>query len=267
MTYGRKVLSKTGRDVMVLADLQDAQFKVGGVTVDWSLFSAAGADTTLPDQTPIKSGEKYIRFGQILCKVTQAEVQTVDLSGDDDPTGGTFSLTVLGETLTGLAWNISAADLQTAIRAINHPYASRVTVSKSSFVYTVTFPTDANNVAAITGDTTGLTGGGGDTFAITVNTTTQGPTSTGGEYGPYDPSATDGRQTLSRGNCFVCNRTVKQDGFAASINTGCSDHPQVFDGGTAWKDRILMTTGTHSLAAGPTVSEFEAAFPRVGYAT
>jgi hypothetical protein len=33
-----------------------------------------------------------------------------------------------------------------------------------------------------------------------------------------------------------------------------------------WKARLLMTTGTHSLAAGPTVSEVEAAFPRVRYA-
>ena len=265
MTYGRQVLTKTGRDVMVLADLQDAQFKVGGITVDWSLVAAAGSDTTLIDQTLIKSGEKYFRFGQTLCKVTQSEVQTVDLSGDDDPTGGTWGLTVFGEPLTGLAWNISAADLQTAIRALNNDYARRVTVSKTGFVYTLTFPTDAGNVAAVVGDTTGLTGGGGDTFAINVATTASGA-ATGGKYGPYDPTATDGRQTLTPGNCFVLNRTVKENGFSSIINVSETDHPQVFDGGTAWKDRLLMTTGTHSLAAGPTETEFRAAFPRIGFA-
>lgn len=264
-TYGRQVLTKTGRDVRVLADLQDAQFKVGGITVDWSLVAAAGGDAVLPDQTPIKSGEKYLRYGQIMAKVTQSEVQTVDLSGDDDPTGGTWDLTIFGEKIEGLAWNISAADLQAAIRALDNQYAKRVTVSKASFVYTLTFPTDAGNVAAVVGDSTDLTGGGGDTFAINVATTTAG-LGAGGKYGPYDPNATDGRQTLSRGNCFVLNHTVKENGEINGLNTGVTDHPQVFDGGTVWKDRVLMTTGAHTLAAGPTVTEFETAFPRVAYA-
>lgn len=265
MTYGRQVLQTTGRDVMVLADLQDAQFKMGGLTIDWSLFAAAGSDTTLRDQTPIKTGDKYARYGQIMCEVTQSEVQTVDLSGDDDPTGGTFDLTIFGETLAGIAWNVTAAALQDLIRGLDNDYARRVTVSKSSFVYTITFPSGAGNVAAITADAGDLTGGGGDTFAITITTTTSGA-ATGGKYGPYDSAATDGRQTLTRGKCFILNRTVKQYGFGQVVNTQETDHAQVFDGGTAWKDRILMTTGTHSLAAGPTVTEFEAAFPRVGYA-
>lgn len=264
-TFGREVLTKTGRDVAVLADLQDAQFKVGGITIDWSLITAAASDSTLVDQTPIKTGEKFLRFGQILTKVTQAEVQTVDLSGDDDPTGGTWSMTILGETLSAIPYNVSAAALQALIRALDADGASQVTVSKSGFVYTITFPPSLGNVAAITASTTGLTGGGGDTFAITITTTTGG-TGTAGKYGPYDPDATDGRQTLSRGSCFVLNRTVKELGYGANINIAQTDHPQVFDGGTAWKDRILMTTGTHSLAAGPTVTEFEAAFPRIAYA-
>lgn len=265
-TYGRQVLNQTGRDVAVLADLQDAQFKVGGITLDWSLISAAGADATLPDQTKILTGEKYLRYGQVLCKVTQAEVQTVDLSGDDDPTGGTWEMTVFGETLSGLAWNISAADLQTAIRTIDNQYARQVTVSKSSFVYTVTFPTDAGNVAAITTNNGAeLTGGGGDTFAITVATSTSGAAS-GGKFGPYDPSATDGRQTLTVGNCYVLNRTIKEKGQIASLTNVVTDHPQVFDGGTVWEPRIIKTSGTHSLAAGPTDTEFRAAFPRIAFA-
>ena len=158
-TYGRQILSKTGRDVMVLADLQDAQFKVGGITRDWAAYTAAGADATLPDQTQVKAGEKVVRFGQIECEITAT-----------------------------------------------------------------------------------------------------------GKYGPYDPAANDGRQNLVRGKCFVNNRTVKENGFGANINIGATDHSQVFDGGTAWKPRILMTAGSASLAAGPTVAAFEAAFPRIAYA-
>lgn len=260
-TYGRQVLGQTGRDVMVLADLQDAQFKMGGITLAWGLFAAAGADSKLKDGTTVKTGEKYARFGQIFCKVTQAEVQTVDVSGDDDPTGGTFSITVFGETLT-LPWNVTADAMQAAIRAVNHPAAGGVTVSKANFIYTITFPPSAGNIGVITASAVGLTGGGGDTFAVTVATTTQG-SANGGKWGPYDPDATDGRQLLTPGDCFINNRTVKENGFGADINTKATDHPQVFDGGTAYKARILMTTGTHSLAAGPTVAEFVAAFPGI----
>ena len=159
-TYGRQVLTKTGRDVMVLADLQDAQFKVGGITRDWATYTAATAAATLPDQTPIALGEKYSRFGQVECEITAT-----------------------------------------------------------------------------------------------------------GKYGPYDPAANDGRQNLVRGKCFVNNRTMKENGLGgAALNTTATDHSQVFDGGTAWKARLLMTTGAASLATGPTVADFETAFPRVGYA-
>ena len=165
-TYGRQVLTKTGRDVMVLADLQDAQFKVGGVTLDCGTFTAAVAPATLADQTPVKVGDKYARFGQIVCEIT-----------------------------------------------------SVVNGSKIGF------------------------------------------------YGPYDPAATDGRQTLTRGKCFVVNRTMLENGIGgATLNTTATDHPQVFDGGTAWKARLLVSSGAASLAAGPTLAAFEAAFPRIAYA-
>ena len=158
-TYGRQVLTKTGRDVMVLADLEGAQEKVGGITVDWASVAAAIAAATLTDQTPVAIGEKVLRFGQIVCEITAS-----------------------------------------------------------------------------------------------------------GKYGPYDPAATDGRQTFARGKCWILNRTVKENGFGAVINTSPTDHPQVFDGGTVWKPRLIMTTGAASLANGPTVANFEAAFPRIAYA-
>lgn len=262
--FGKKVLTKTGRDVAVLADRKDTQEKVGGITIDWSLVTAQSGATILIDQTPVADGEKALRFGQIMCEVTQVEIQTVDLSGADDPNGGTFSLTILGETITGIPWNVSAAALQTLIRAIDADGADKVTVSKAGFIYTITFPESVDNVAAITVNSTGLTTAA-TTVTVTIGTSTQGA-STSGYYGPYDPTATDGRQTLSRGRCFILNRTVKENGYVAGLGTQETDHPQVFDGGTVWKDRILMTTGTHSLAAGPTVSEFESAFPRIAYA-
>jgi hypothetical protein len=159
-TYGRQVLTKTGRDVMVLADLQDAQFKLGGITRDWNTYTAAPSDVTLTDQTPIKTGERYSRFGQIECEITAT-----------------------------------------------------------------------------------------------------------GKYGPYDLAASDGRQNLVRGKCFINNRTMKENGHIAELQSGpATDHSQVFDGGTGWKARLLVSGGAASLAAGPTVAAFEAAFPRIAYA-
>lgn len=263
-TYGRKILTQTGREVAVLADLEDAQFKVGGITLDWSVFAAAVAAGVLPDQTPVAVGDKYARFGQILCEITQVEVQTVDLSGADDPNGGTWDLTILGNTISGIAWNVSASALQALVNALDAEGASGVTVAKAGFVYTITFPGALGNVAQVTADGSNLTTGA-STITVTVATTTSGLDGFG-KYGPYDPAATDGRQTLTRGKCFINNKSVKEGGHIADLNTMPTDHPQVFDGGTVWKDRLLMTTGTHSLAAGPTVTEFEAAFPRIAYA-
>lgn len=82
---------------------------------------------------------------------------------------------------------------------------------------------------------------------------------TGGKYGPYDPAAADGRQTLARGKCWIVNRTVTD-------NDPKGDHPEAIDGGTVFQARLIQVgAGTRSLAAGPTLAEFEAAFPTIDY--
>lgn len=261
-TFGRRVLATTGQIIMAAAGMA-AHWKTGGVTVAWETVAGAVADAKLPDGTPVKAGQKYLRYGQILCRITTTEVQTVDLSGDDDPTGGTFDLEVMGETIEDIPWDVSAAALQALIRDLPVPGAAGVTVSKAGFVYTITFPAEAGDVPLVVGDATSLTGGAGDTFAITVANAQPGGRF--GKYGPYDPDAADGRQTLRRGECFILNQTVLETGVAGGLDPGVTDHPAVFDGGPTWRARLLITTGAHSLAAGPTVAEFEAAFPRVEY--
>lgn len=273
-TYGRTNLSPVaGIPVQVSADGQP-DWKAIGITLDWSLIAAvSGSDVTIESEgTVIKVGKKYLRYGQVLCKVTQAEVSTVDFSGDDDPTGGDVDLNIAGTTFEGdtfsvdldaVAWNVTAAALQALIRALSFPGASKVTVSKSSFVYTITFPPESGNIV-ITSPANAFTGGVGDTFLVSIGTTTQGVVNAG-YYGPYDPAATDGRQTLSRGNCYILNMTVIEDGLS-DISGGATNHPAVFDGGLVFKLRVLATTGTHSLAAGPTYTELETAFPRLSYA-
>lgn len=258
-TYGRQLLTESGRAVMVACDM-DMDWKTGGITLAWVTVAAALAATKLPDDTPIRIGQKFLRFGQILCLITQHEVETVTINGA--PTGGTFIISYTdpdGQThdTDPIAYNASAAALEAALEAVG----AEVTVSKASNVFTVTFDDD-RNVPALTANAAGLTGGTSPSIAIA--TTTQG-TSDLGKYGPYDPAAVDGRQLLTRGECFILNETVVEDGLVAGAGGGVTDHPAVFSGGRAWKARILMTAGAHSLAAGPTVAEFEAAFPRIEY--
>lgn len=150
---GRTVDSATiGRPLMASADGRP-EWKPAGISVDWATVAAvAGADVTLVSGAVIKIGKKYLRYGQVLTKITAS-----------------------------------------------------------------------------------------------------------GKYGPYDPAALDGRQTLVRGDAFILNETVLED----DLN---SNHPPVFNGGIVFKARILATTGAASLAAGPTFANLETVFPRLTYA-
>lgn len=86
--------------------------------------------------------------------------------------------------------------------------------------------------------------------------------STIGKYGPWDIAATDGRQTLvAGGDNYVLNRPT----FQADPK---GDYPEAIYGGRIYQARALQSgVGTHSLAAGPTLAEFKAAFPLFEYVT
>lgn len=93
------------------------------------------------------------------------EVQTVTITGA--PTGGTFTLTLDGETTTAIAYNASAADVQAALEALSNVDGVAVT---GSGPYVVTFAGYVN-VPQMTA-TASLTGG--TTPGVTVATTTGG---------------------------------------------------------------------------------------------
>jgi hypothetical protein len=91
---------------------------------------------------------KYYRQGDA--------VQVVTISGS--PTGGTFTLSIVGQATGPLAYNASAATVQTAIQGLGTAATANVTVAGSAGgPYTVTFggasaPITANS--ALTGGTT-----------------------------------------------------------------------------------------------------------------
>lgn len=255
-SYGRQVLSTdSGIPIQVTADGVPDWAPIG-ITIDWATVDAvSGSDATYADGTVVPVGQKGLPLGTILCEITQAEVQTVDLSGADDPTGGTFTITVPSHgTTAALAYNASAAVVQAALEALVG--SGNVTVGKTGFVYTLTFDAALNNLSAVTVASGSLTSGGSVT--VTIATTTEG-VANAGKFGPYDAGATDGRQTLSRGKCYILNATVVVPPTAAGI-PAVTDHPGVIEGGLVWKAR-LRVGGTGQ----PAWNTFEAAFPRIRY--
>lgn len=67
---GVTTIDTSGRRLGVLAETKSARWKAGGVTIDWSTVATNGSDTTLPDGQVVPAGTKYLRYGQILMKIT-----------------------------------------------------------------------------------------------------------------------------------------------------------------------------------------------------
>jgi len=102
-----------------------------------------------------------------------SEVQTVTITGD--PTGGTFTLTLNGETTAAIAYNAAASAVEAALEALPSLSAADVSVSGSAGgPYTVTFGGSlaGTNVAAMTASGASLTGG--TTPGVTIATATAG---------------------------------------------------------------------------------------------
>lgn len=255
-TYGRQVLSSTGRAVMVTAD-GSPTWKAGGVTIAWSTVTAEVADRTLTDGTVIKAGAKGLEFGTILAEMAVAEAQTITISA----TGGTFTISGNGNTTAAIAFNASAATVQAAVRGLGGAYAEASVSGSAGGPYTITYPFATGDVAALTTNAASLTGGAG---TAVVATSTAGVSS--GTYGPFASNATDGRQTLARGRCFILNETVTETG-PLGLALQAADHPGVFDGGLVWRER-LKVGGDNPVSIGgsqPSESAFETAFPRISY--
>lgn len=254
-TFGRTVLSSTGIPTQVTAD-GSPEWKVGGITIDWATVTAEVSDRTLTDGTVIKAGAKGLEYGTILCAKDVAEVQAIAV----DATGGTFTLTGNGNTTAALAYNASTATVQAAIRGLGGAYAQAV-VTGSASAYTVTYPVTGGDITALTANSASLTG---NTHTATITTSTAG--SAAGTYGPYASNATDGRQTLARGLCYILNETVTELG-PLGLGEAASNHPGVFDGGRVWRARLKIGGDNPTSIGGsqPSVSAFESAFPRIKY--
>lgn len=129
--------------------------------------------------------------GQVLGEMIGTdEVQQIVI----DAAGGTWVYTYAGQSASGLAWNISAADLQTAIQNLSNVGVGNVRVQLTAAgTYRISFinALGSGNRAAATTTATGLTGGAG---TAVVSTLTGGVAGTRGVFAPYASGNTDGSQ-------------------------------------------------------------------------
>ncbi len=140
------------------------------ITLDTSAFTAG---------THYPAG--YVKSGTVLVKLSSglyapnggnvSEVQTVTVSGS--PTGGTFTLTLDGETTAGIAYNAAASAVQTALEGLSNLASGDVTVTGSAGgPYTVTFggARAGANVPQMTASGASLTGGSSPSVAVATQT-------------------------------------------------------------------------------------------------
>lgn len=147
-----------------------------GATLDISAFTA---------NTHYPSG--YFPSGLPLGKITAtgkygpyagagSETQTATVTGT--PTGGTFTLTLDGETTAAIAYNATAATVKAALEALSNVTAGDVTVTGSAGgPYTIAFGGrfTGQNIPTMTASGASLTGGSSP--GVTIATQTAGGSS------------------------------------------------------------------------------------------
>lgn len=269
MPYGQTTIAaSTVKPTRVSADGQPL-YKVGGFTLDLTTVPAAAVtDTTLPDGSVIKANNQYLRYGQVMTRQNVAEVQTVTFSGG--PTTGSAIVTLptdgtlAAQSTAAISATASAAAFELALTALSRIGPGGASVARSGagtngdpYVYTVTFLRNQGNVPQLTSTNTF----GGGTTPTTAHATGTAGTGTG-LFGPYDPAATDGRQTLVRGECVILDSTVMLTPAGSLAPAENDIRGEGIEGGTVWIDRVIHAgSGTASLAAGPTFANLMTAFP------
>lgn len=177
-----------------LASLVGVQ-DTNSITLDLTKFSSGTHYTAAT--SPFLQGRNVMKSGIPLGVVTASglyapyagptnEVTTVTITGG--PTGGTFTLTWSGQTTSAIAYNATAATVQTALEALSNIAPGDVVVTGSAGgPYTLTWGGThlSDDVAAPTASGASLTGG--TSPGVTIATPTAGGAAT----------ASDGTQILA----------------------------------------------------------------------
>ena len=175
--FSRRVYGTASADVATdwgLSEKASATFEAGIKISSTSkgnihdIYAAAGS--------PITERRWRVKVnGSSLATQNEVQVATLSVAGGAS-TGGTFTLQVLGSTTAPLAYNISANDLQTALRATASINGAHCTVAGSAGgPYTVTFmgALASTSVPIMLASGAALTGAGSP-YTVTVTRTTNG---------------------------------------------------------------------------------------------
>lgn len=262
--YGRTLLAQNSVMPTRVSSDGSPSYKPAGGTIDWTTVAAVGSDTNLTDGSLIRNGQKFLRYGQVLSKITGGSNTLTSTH-----TSGNFQLVVTTAqgvgTTANIAFNATAAAVATAIGLLANVGAANISGSGGPLgTGAVTLvPASILGTVSIALGTSTLAGG-----AFTIGASLTAATNTQGYFGPYDPAASDGRQLLNKGDCFVLDETLLQYNAGTAALTSANDHTgSLIDGGWIWIDRIIQSAAAaHTLALGPTLAEFSAAFPRFSYA-
>ncbi|MEE8305716.1 MAG: flagellar hook-basal body complex protein, partial [Gammaproteobacteria bacterium] len=127
-----------------------------------ALGSTPTSDLTMPVTTTTTLADVLTWLNTNEGTAAVNEVQTVAITGT--PTGGTFKLTYAGQTTGTIAFNASAATVDSALEALSNIAAGDVTTTGGALpgtaaVVTFTSTLAAQDVALMTINTTALTGG------------------------------------------------------------------------------------------------------------
>jgi RHS repeat-associated protein len=144
-------------------------------------------------------------------------VQQVTLMGN--PTGGTFTLTFGGQTTSAIAYNASAATVQSALQALSSIGSGNSLVANptgSAWIVRFAGTKAGAPQAAITGNGSGLTGGTSPSVSITM-------TSLGGDAGRVQQS-TDPRGIITKTDTDWLGRTLRTvEAFSTFNPSGSGD--------------------------------------------
>lgn len=259
-TFGYNTFRRVGKGIQVSAD-GSPRAKAGGITVEWATVSAAASDYEVrgngepsstnflsiaaPADDYVYTGEKFLRYGQVMCKI---------VGGTSD---GKYAPYGASSGLGGGALSKARGDMYILNASVheNDPGSDHPAAIEGGLVWKYRLIVNYNTIQTIT-----MTATGG-TFTISYKGQTTSSLAYNASAGTVQ-AALEALSTIGTGkvtvslNSSVYTITVSPtlgDQAAFTVATGS------LTGGSA------TVASPADTAAGPTSTEFNAAFPNIRF--
>jgi len=221
-----------GRTVGVIAS-GVPHYKMGAVTIDWSTVGQQLADTTIAQEgRTILAGQKYIRYGTVLCRITASKkFGPFTDAMPADTNNGAIAAGAVSFLLTTGSLFINPGD-------VLHIAAGGGTAED---IVVGSYNSGTKRVTLLAG--TAFAFLHGDVTAVT--------------------KANDGRQTLSPGGCIIVSHTIVK-----GQDLGSDYASNAFDGGvcSVYAPRIASDIAG-GVPGNPTLAQLKTAFPSIIFET